>query len=170
MTEKRQVLYDLRYTYSGSFSVEDFYAYVDQWIYEKGLEKEHKKKLEHVTKDGKKIEWVIEVHWHIDDLHYGIVVLRALFDNVRESVIKKDGRKIRLNNGDVYINIDGFIQSQLHGSFYQSKPVFTFIRTIIDLRLWNFWMFSRDGKVSGNGHDLFKGIRMFFDEQRKKYI
>ena len=55
MAEKKQVLYDLRTTYTGPFIVEDFYAEVDKWIKEKGFEKEPKKKMEHVTKNGKKI-------------------------------------------------------------------------------------------------------------------
>ena len=40
MSEKKQVLYDLRITYSGPFLVEDFYREVDAWIGEKGFEKD----------------------------------------------------------------------------------------------------------------------------------
>ena len=93
--ERKQVLYDLRTTYNGPFIVEDFYAEVDNWIKEKGYEKEPKKKMEHVTKNGKKIEWLIEAHMHMDMEHtMGIIALRALFDNVKEVVIKKNGKKI----------------------------------------------------------------------------
>src|SRR3989338_5550818 len=139
MMERKQVLYDLRTTYNGPFAVDDFYAEVDNWIREKGYEKEPKKKMEQVTKNGKKIQWVIEAHSHLDDLHHGIIVLRALLDNVKEVVIKKDGKKIRINNGDVFINIDGFIEAHVHGSFYQAKPIYYFIRTLIDKYIYNFW-------------------------------
>ena len=44
MSEKKQVLYDLRTSYNGPFVVEEFYAEVDNWIREKGHEKEQKKK------------------------------------------------------------------------------------------------------------------------------
>lgn len=169
MSEKKQVLYDLRTTYSGPFVVEDFYAEVDNWIKEKGFEKEPKKRMEHVTKNGKKIEWVIEAHRHLDDLHHGIVVLRALLDNVKEAVIKKDGKKIRINNGDVLINIDGFIQSEIHGSFFQVKPIYFFIRTLIDKYIYNFWSFRWDGVVNSDARDLFKRITSFFNVQRYKY-
>ncbi|MBI2653807.1 hypothetical protein HYX02_03260 [Candidatus Woesearchaeota archaeon] len=110
MVEHKQVLYDLRTTYNGPFVVEDFYAEVENWIREKGFEKEPKKRMEHVTKTGKKIEWVIEAHHHLDDLHHSVVVLRALMDNIKEVALKKDGKKIRINNGDVFVSIDGFIQ------------------------------------------------------------
>ena len=169
MVEKKQVLYDLRTTYNGPLSVEDFYAEVDNWIRKKGFEKEPKKKSEHVTKNGKKIEWIIEAHHKLDDLHYSVIVLKALLDNIKEIVIKKDGKKIRINNGDVFINIDGFIQSHIHGSFFQIKPVYYFMRALIDKFIYNFWSFKYDGAVNADGHDLFKRIRSFFNVQKYKY-
>ena len=169
MVEKKQVLYDLRTTYNGPFVVEDFYVEVEKWIKEKGFEKEPKKKMEHVTKNGKNIEWVIEAHRHLDDLHHSVVVLRALMDNVKEIVVKKDGKKIKVNNGDVFISIDGFIQSHIHGSFYQVKPIYYFTRTLIDKFIYNFWSFKWEGVVGGDGNDLFKRIRAFFNVQKYKY-
>ena len=169
MVEKKQVLYDLRTTYSGPFLVEDFYAEVDNWAREKGYEKEPKKKLEHVTKSGKKIQWVVEIHGHLDDLHHGVVVLNAMIDNVKEVVVKKDGKKTRVNNGDVFININGFIQSHVHGSFYQVKPIYFFVRTLIDKYIYNFWSDKWDGAVNNDGRDLYKRINSFFNLQRYKY-
>lgn len=169
MVEKKQVLYDLRTSYNGPLLVEDFYAEIDNWIREKGFEKEPKKKMEHVTKTGKKIEWVIEVHRHLDELHHSVVVLRALLDNVKEIVVKKDGKKVRVNNGDIFINIDGFIQSHIHGSFWQTKPIYYFIRALIDKYIYNFWSFKYDGVVASDCHDLFKRIRAFFNVQKYKY-
>mgnify|MGYP001573425127 CR=1 FL=1 len=169
MSEKKQVLYDLRTSYNGPFSVEDFYAEVDSWIKEKGFEKDPKKKMEHVTKNGKKIEWVVEAHSHLDDLHHGVVVLRALLDNVKEIVTKKDGKKVRVNNGDVLININGFIESHVHGSFYQTKPIYYFIRTLIDKYIYNFWSGKYDGVVNADCRDLFKRTQSFFNLQKYKY-
>ena len=169
MVEKKQVLYDLRTTYSGPFVVEDFYKEVDSWIKEKGFEKEPKKRMEHVTKSGKKIEWVVEAHGHLDSLHHEVIVMRALLDNVKESVIKKDGKKIRINNGDVLINIDGFIQSHIHGSFFQTKPIYYFIRALIDKFVYMFWSFKWDGTVNSDGRELFKRITSFFNLQKYRY-
>ena len=169
MVEKKQVLYDLRTTYNGPFVVEEFYAEVENWIKERGFEKNPKKKMEHVTKSGKKIEWLVEAHRPLDELHHSIVVVRALLDNVREVTLKKKGRRIRINNGDVFVNIDGFVESHIHGSFYQVKPVYYFIRAVIDKFIYNFWSFRYDGTVAADGQDLFKRIRAFFNLQKYKY-
>jgi len=169
MSEKKQVLYDLRTSYTGPFVAEDFYAEVDNWTREKGFEKEPKKKMEHVTKNGKKIEWIIEANSHLDDLHHGVVVLRVLMDNVKEVVIKKNGKKIRVNNGDVFVDINCFIQSHLHASFYQVKPIYYFFRTLVDRFIYNFWSDKYDGIVNSDGRDLYKRIRSFFELQKYKY-
>ena len=169
MSEKKQVLYDLRTTYNGPFLVEDFYAEVDSWIKEKGYEKEPKSKLEHVTKSGKKIEWMIEAHFHLDDLHHGVIVLRVLMDNVKETVVKKDKKKFRINNGDVLIEVNAFIESHSHASFYQVKPIYYFFRTLVGKYIYHFWSDKYDGRVNSDGRDLFKRARSFFEVQKYKY-
>ena len=169
MVEKKQVLYDLRTTYNGPFVAEDFYAEVEKWIREKGFQKEPKKKMEHVTKNGKKIEWVIEAHHRLDDLHHGIVVLQVMMGNVKEVVVKKNGKKMRVNNGDVYVLINGFIQSHIHGSFFQVKPIYYFIRAAIDKFVYNFWWNRWDGTVNSDGRELFKRLQAFFNVQKYKY-
>ena len=169
MSEYKQVLYDLRTTYNGPFVVEDFYAEVDNWIKEKGYKKEPKKKMEHVAKSGKKIDYVIEAHTHLDDLHHGTVILRAMMDNVKEVVVKKGNKKVRINNGDVFIDINGFIEGHAQGSFYHTKPMYTLIRTLIDKYIYNIWSDKYDGRVNSDGRDLFKRIRSFFELQKYKY-
>ena len=169
MVEKKQVLYDLRTAYNGPFVVEDFYAEVEKWIREKGFEKEPKKKMEHVTKNGKKIDWLVEAHHRLDDLHFGIVILHVTMDNVKEVVVKKDGKNIRVNNGDVLVVIDGFIQSHIQGSFFQVKPIYHFIRAVIDKFVYNFWWNRWDGFVNSDGRDLLKRIQAFFNVQIYKY-
>jgi len=167
MAEDKQVLYDLRITYNGPLIVEDFYAEIDNWIKEKGYEKEPKKKMEHVTKNGKKIEWFIEIHRKLDNLRNGVIVLHAYFDNVKEVTIKRDAQKIKINNADIYINIDGFIQSVVHSSYYQVKPFYYFIKTLIDSYIYNFWTGKYDGQVTSDCHELFKRIRVYLNTQKK---
>ena len=170
MMERKQVLYDLRTTYNGPFIVEDFYAEVDNWIKEKGYEKEPKKKMEHVTKNGKKIEWLIEAHMHMDMEHtMGIIALRALMDNVKEVLIKKNGKKMRINYGNVFINIDGWRYAMVHMGFWGMKPIYYFIRALIDKYIYHF-LDRHDSMIIDDCRDLFKRIRAFFGLEKYKYM
>ena len=167
MSEKKQVLYDLRTVYSGPFAVEDFYSEVDKWIKAHNYEKEPKKKMEQITKEGKRIQYVIEAYNHLDELHHGIIVVKALFDNVKEITIKRDKKKMKINNGDALIQIDGFIDAHLHGSIYAAKPIWAFTREIIDKYIWNF-KGKYDGVVNSDARDLFRTIQAFFNLQKMK--
>ncbi len=169
MAEDKQVLYDLRTTYSGPFLVESLYEEIDDWIKEKGYEKEPKKKMEHVTNEGKKIELFIEAFKHLDELHKGVISLRVLINNLREVELKKGRKKTKVQHGNVYINIDGWINSHIHGSFFQVKPLYYFIRAVIDNYIYSFWQDKYDGVVNGDGRDLFKRLRSFFNLQKVKH-
>ena len=169
MAERKQVLYDLRYTYSGPFVVEELFAEIDNWIREKGFDQEPKKKLEHVTKNGVNIELITQIHSHLDELHHGLIIVRLLMHNIKEDAIKKKGKKFNINHGEVFVNIDGMVQSHIHGSFWQVKPVYYFIRSLIDQYIWNFWSFKWDSKVNTDCHDLFKRIKTYFDMQKYKH-
>jgi hypothetical protein len=168
MSEKRQVLYDLRTSYSGPFVVEEFYAEVDKWIKENNYEKEPKKKTEIITKDGKRIMYLVEIFNHLDELSHGVIVLKASFDNVKEAAIKRSKRKFIVNSGDALIEINGFIDSHLHGSIYHVKPMFAAIRILLDKYIWSF-KDKFDGIVNNDGRKLFKHIQAFFNVQKFKY-
>ena len=169
MVEKKQVPYDLTTAYSGPFLVEDFYAELDRWISENGFEKEPKRKSEHVLKDGKKIELAVEAYRKLDDLHYGVIVLRAQLNDIKDTTIKRDGKKVRINHGEAFISVDAFIQSYVHSGLIQAKPVYTFIRTLIDKYVYSIWTDKHDGTVNSAGNDLFRRIKSFFDMQKQKY-
>ena len=169
MSEKKQVLYDLKSTYSGPFLMEDFYAEVEKWGKDNDFEKERKRKTEHVTKNGKSIEWHIEFNKHLDELHHSVIILRVTADNLKEVTITKNRKKMRINNGDVFVDVNAFIESHIHGSFYQMKPVYYLMRTLVDKYIYNFWTGKYDGVVNSSGRELFKAINSFFNLQKYKY-
>jgi len=108
MVEKKHVVFDLRVAYNGPLSIEEFYAEVEKWMEEKGLQKEIKRKSENVTSKGKKIEWVIEAWRNPVRAVKQVVRLQALFNNTKEIKIERKGHDIRMNQADVLIVIDGF--------------------------------------------------------------
>ncbi len=167
--EKKQVLYDLRTTYDGPFKAEDFYKEVDSWINEKRYIKESKKKKEHVTKDGKDIEWLVEIHHQLDPGgYYSVVRLRVLMHHVKEVDVEKGGRRMEISNGSVLVTIDGFLPHIL-ADYWAKKPVYYFIRALIDNYFYSGWFDRFDGAVSADCWDLYRRIKAFFHVQKMKY-
>ncbi len=168
--EKKHVLRDLRYEYSGPLSVEDFYRELEKWMGENGMQKEIKRKSEDVTSKGKKIEWVIEAWREATHLVKHVVRLRVLFDNVKEFNVKRKNRVIRANQADVLIEIDGFVETKL---VYQwtTNPLYSFFRTLYDKYIWNIGMTEserNEGPVRNYCYDLHKRLKAFLGLYKMK--
>ena len=170
MAEKKHVLHDLRLTYSGPVSVEEFYNEVEKWMEEKGLSKDIKKKSEEVTPKGKRIEWHIEAWEEPKHRVRRVVILRALFDNVKEIMLKRGGRNIKINQADILIDIDGFMETHLIHQ-WTTTPFYQFFRTLFDKYIWPIGMTETErfeGPVSDYCVDLHKRLRAFLSIYKMK--
>src|SRR3989338_9252682 len=103
MVEKKFVIDGMKLSYQGPFDIIDFFKRVEDWISSKGKEKEIKKKLEHVSQKGKKIEWFLEIWEDMNEYTRIIVRLDALFTDVKEVKVKKGQKRKTLNTGNVLI-------------------------------------------------------------------
>ncbi|MDP6600421.1 MAG: hypothetical protein QF798_03225 [Candidatus Woesearchaeota archaeon] len=170
MVEKKHVVFDLRLSYNGPLSIEKFYAEVEKWMEEKGMHKDQKRKTEDVRQKGKKIEWVVEAWKEATHLVKPVVRLRALFNNVKELKIKRRGRTVRLNQADVLIVIDGFVEAKLAHQ-WSANPLYTFLRALFDKYIWNIGMTEAErfeGVVNEDCYDLHKRLKAFFNLYRMK--
>jgi len=170
MVEKKHVVFDLRLSYNGPLSVEGFYAEVEKWMEEKGLQKDIKKKSENITSKGKKIEWIIEAWRNPVRAVKQVVRLRALFNDIKEIKIKRKGHNIRINQANILITIDGFVETSLTSRWTQT-PFYQFFRTIFDKYIWNIGMTiteAHESPVNKDCYDLHKRLKAFFSLSKMK--
>ena len=162
MVEKKIVIDNITVGYSGLFRVTDFYKAIEAWIEKNNMEKETKKKLHHVLKDGKKIEWLIEIWETPSDYAKRVVRLRALFNNVKDvSVNGKD-----MNNGDALIMIDGILETDIEGKWHQ-KPTHFFLRALYDKYFNKFYTNRFEGKLAADCYHIRDYIMEFFKANRE---
>jgi len=157
-------------TYNGPLSVEEFYGEVKKWMDEKGLNMELKRKSEDIASKGKKIEWIIEAWRHPTHHVKHVIRLRALFDNVKEIRIKKQGRNIKINQANVLIEIDGFIETQL-STQWTNNALYLFFRTLFAKYIWDIGQTEterHEGQVNPDCYDLHKRIKAFFSLYKTK--
>ena len=166
MVKKKQIVFDLRATYNGPLSIENFYEEVEKWMEEKGLQKELKRKSEDVTPKGKRLEWIIEAWKKLTDSHKHVVRLRVLFDNVKELKIKRRGHTVKINQADVLIVIDGFLETSLTARWTQ-KPLFEFLSRLYDKYIWKV-LEKYDAPINEDCYDLHKRLKAFFSLSKMK--
>jgi len=162
MVEKKVVVDGLRLSYSGPFDVVEFYKAIEDWVSEKGMQRELKKKLEHVTPDGKKLEWFAECWKDLADYAKSVVRVRALFNNVKDIEIVRDKEKRKLNYGNVLIIFDGFLETDIEAR-WQQKPWFYFLRAIVDKFIYKFWTEKFDGGIRKDVYELHGRLKKFFE-------
>ena len=166
MYVKKIILDDVRLGYSGAFSIKEFFEAVEDWKEKNGFDKEIKRHLEHAEPDGRKIEWFVEL-WK-DERDFARIVIRfkALFDKLTEVEIKKDNRRVKLSKGEVLTLIDGILVQDVYGR-WQQKPMFYFLRTIVDKYIYRFHKYQFEAEVEQYVHDLHKHLKLFFESQKK---
>jgi hypothetical protein len=161
MVEKKFVVDGIKLTYNGPFDIVDFYKSIDDWIEKKGKEREIKKKVEHVEKEGKKIEWFIEIWEDVAEYARITIRLRALFNNVTEVSIKKGKKKKTLNKGNALMVLDGIFETDLVGK-WQNKPMPYFFRALANKFVWRFKMNKFEDKLAKDTYELKSAINDFF--------
>ena len=166
MVEKKIVVDQLRLSYNGIFDINEFYRAVEDWIARNGMEKETKKKLEHVLPAGKRLEWCIECWRKVADDSKTLVRMRALFKDVREIEVAKGSSRIRVNQASVLILFDGILETDIEGKWHQ-KPMFYFTRALFDKYIWKFHTNRFEAALIKETYDMHKTLQDFFN--RYKY-
>jgi len=171
MVEKKQLVFDLMLKYNGPLSIEEFYKEVEKWIEEKGLHKELKRKSEEVTSKGKKIEWSIECWKNPVRAVKHMIQLRVLFDDVKDVKLKRKGHNIRINKANVFIVIDGWLETSLTSRWTQVNPLYAFLRTLYDKYIWMIGSTvteKHEGPVQEDCYDLHKRLKAFLELYKMK--
>jgi len=138
MAEKKLVVDQVRLNYSGLFSVTDLYQLVDNWLREYAYDKYEKKNEEIVTPAGKDIILELRPWMKITDYAKNEIRIRMFMKDVKEVEVEKDGAKIKLNQGDIQIILDGYTVTDYENR-WESKPVFVFLRTVFDKYIFKFY-------------------------------
>ncbi|MCK5282062.1 MAG: hypothetical protein KAK00_01510 [Nanoarchaeota archaeon] len=164
MVEKHLVVDGKRFNYSGMFDINEFFKEVDDWTDNNKFERETKKKLEHVSAENKKMEYVFELWKNAADYAKVIVRLKVLFEDVVDFDLKRGDHKRNMQKGRVLVIIDGFLETDLENR-WQQKPAYVFIRTLYDKLVWKFWLGKYDGVVASSCSDFYNKLFAYF----KKY-
>ncbi|MAH01947.1 hypothetical protein CMO87_01815 [Candidatus Woesearchaeota archaeon] len=170
MVEKKQIVFDLRLSYNGPLSIEEFYKEVEKWMEEKGLQKDIKRKSEDVVSKGKKIEWIIEAWKNPVRAVKHVVRLRAMFNNVKEIKLKRKGHTVKINQADALLVIDGFLETSMTSRWTQ-KPLYSFFRTLYDKYIWLIGSTiteANEDPVTEDCYDLHKRLKAFFSLYKMK--
>ncbi len=132
MGERNIVVDKERMDFQGLFDAKGLLHVMDQWVRDKGyfilIEKRHG---ETTKPEGKYIDMEFEPFKKFTDYAKSIVKIRAQFNEVKDVVVERDGKKVKLQDGKVTIILDGILETDYEGR-WEGKPIFYVLRTAFE--------------------------------------
>lgn len=165
MSEKKLVIDQLKLNYQGLFEVNELFKAVDAWFYEKGYDKYEKKNEEQVLPTGREIVLELRPWKKITDYAKNEIRVRMFMHNIKEVEIEKDGTKVKLNQGEIQIIFDGYMETDYENK-WENKPLFFFIRTLFDKYIYRGYTSKFEGNLVDDVHDLHTRIKAFLNIYR----
>ena len=168
MAERQIVVDHLKIGYEGLFNVSELYALISSWFFEKGWDWYEKMNLEQITPEGKQIQIVLEPWKTITDYYKITMRMKIHCINLRDVDVEKDGKTLRLTQGQVRITIDGYVISDKEG-LWTKKPFWWLFAYVME----NYFYSGHFGKskrwIARDVEDIHQKIKNYLNVFKYSY-
>jgi len=165
MTERHLIVDQLKLSYEGLFDLAELYRLIDGWFYDKGWDKYEHINQEQITPDGRQIRLVLEPWKSITDYFKLIIRIKANFTNVKDVEVEKDGRQIKVNQGEIKITFDGYVVSDRRG-LWNDKPFYWFISILFNKYVFKEHYNKSERWLLSDVDELYQKIKSFLNVYR----
>ena len=170
MTEKNLVIDGLELNYEGLFNIDHLLSKIDEVTAKVGYSKVEKRREEHVAPSGKKFHIELRPTKRMSEDDWLTIKMRIFITELKDVVVTREGRKIKLQSGKIHIIFDSFVFGS-HEWKWES-PWFTFMKKLFEKVAFKIWTEKHEGKVSEDTHYVYDQIRGFlnlyrYGEERK---
>jgi len=133
--EKNLVINNRELRYRGPFRTEDIFQTINKVLEKKQYSKREKKTEESVQPEGKTT--FIELRpWKEKTPEVTLMLkIKMHLQNVREAIIEKEGRKQKMQQGDVLIALDAWLLTD-YEHHWRMHPVTYFLRAMVNKFLY----------------------------------
>jgi len=129
---ERLIVVDLeQVSFEGVFDAKGVVATMKDWAFDAGYFIIEKKHGESVTQEGKWVDMDMEAIKKLTDYAKSIVKIRLQFQDVKDIVVERDGKKVKVQEGKVELTLSGVLETDYEGR-WESKPLFYVMRTIFE--------------------------------------
>ncbi len=168
MADRTIVVNHLKFGYEGLFNVAELYELIASWFYEKGWDWYEKMNQEQITPEGKQIRVILEPWKTITDYYKITIRLKLHCVNLRDVEVEKDGKTIRLSQGQVRILIDGYVISDKEG-LWTTKPFWWLFSYIIENYLFPSHLNKAKRWIESDAENLHQKIKTYLNVFKYNY-
>ncbi len=168
MAERRLVVDHLRVKYEGLFDMFELYKLIDSWLRDKAFDKRELRNMEIVKPDGKYVELVLMPWKKISDYARHVMRIEIRAHRLKEVVVERDGRQVKMNQGKIDIIMDGYLDMDYEDRWEQ-KPFYFFMRTLFDKYIYRTYSTQFEELLVENVSQLHTIIKSFLNLYRYEF-
>ncbi len=165
MAERFTVVDQEKIIYKGFFDVTQLTRMIEQYFKTKAYDKRIVRDEEHVEKDSKYIHLWWEPYKKITDYIKFEIRIWIYITNVTQVEKDIDGIKTKINKGDFYITLDGFLITDYEHR-WEEKPLYFFFRTVFDKFIYKMQMAKYEALIKEHVMELKAEISSFLNLYR----
>ncbi|VVB81372.1 Uncharacterised protein [uncultured archaeon] len=165
MAERLIVVDKERLDYEGLFETKGLFDVMKQWATDKGYWLIEKKHGETTKPEGKVIDFDLEPFKKFTDYAKSIIKIRMQFTDIKDAVVERDGKKVKLQEGKMIMIVDGILETDYEHR-WESKPVFYVLRTIFEKYLYTPFISGFERGVKEDVMALKNNVKAFLNLTR----
>ena len=165
MSETRLVIDQLKFTYEGIFDLPGLYQMMSNFFYERGWDWTEKLNTEQIFPTGKSVKIELIPFKNVTDYYQNRIRIRIYGANIKPIEVEQGGSRVPLQEGKLMIIFDGYVKSDRY-SKWESKPMWWFIRTLMDKHVFKDYMSKADQWLYSDLEDLYLRVKTFMNVYR----
>ena len=131
MAQRKLVVSDITVGYDGLFDFAELFKMIDDWFYKNRYEKVEVRHIERVKEKGKFVDYEIMPRRKISDYADYEIYVRVTVNNMTDATIKKGGKEMKLNKGNVTVTISAYLKTDVRHQ-WEATPFRFFFRALFD--------------------------------------
>jgi hypothetical protein len=165
MAEIKTLIDGKSLSYEGLFNIRELYRLIDKWFKDHGYDKNELKNWEDVTEAEKQI--VIEVipYKKVSDYARLDVRIFMIFSKLTDTVVEKDGLKIKTNKGRAEFYFDAYVVTDYENK-WETRAIFYFFKNVFDKFIYRWYTATYDAEVMRDCTEIENEIRSFLNMNR----
>lgn len=162
MVERQIIVDGARLNYTGVFDPKGIMKVIMDWVNDKGYFMDEKSHTESVTDEGKFAEIKLDPFKKLTDYAKSIIRIRITIEKAKDVVIDKDGKKIKLYDGEIKFLFDALLDTDYEGR-WEGKPVFYFIRVLFEKYVYAPFVSKFAKQISDDFNVLKTNLKSFLN-------
>jgi len=138
MPEQKLVIEGIEIGFEGVMNIKEIYKILDDWLNDNNYDKNELVNVEYLRPEGKYIELVLEPNKKVSDYVKNIIKIKAVAKNVKDVEIEQDGKKKKMQEGNLSIMFRGILETDYEGRWEQKATIF-FLRVLVDKYIYKFY-------------------------------